>query len=59
MTMHDELIVIDGLNVSKFDRKIFEEMRRGNVTAANCTCSVWENFRDTMENISIWKNLVL
>lgn len=55
MTMHDELIVIDGLNVSKFDRKVFEEMRRGNVTAANCTCSVWENFRDTMENISIWK----
>jgi membrane dipeptidase len=25
------------------------------VTAANCTCCVWENFRQTMDNIVRWK----
>ncbi|MDN3722732.1 dipeptidase [Roseibium salinum] len=29
-------------------------MQRGGLTAANCTCSVWENFRDTMLNIGEW-----
>ena len=42
--LHDQLIVIDGLNVSNFGRSVFEDMRRGGVTAANCTSSVWENF---------------
>jgi len=50
--LHDELIVFDGLIVSKFDRSIYEDMRRGGITAANCTCSVWENFPDTMRNMA-------
>ena len=54
-TMHDRLIVIDGLNISKFDRSVFEDMRRGGVTAANCTCSIWENFRDSMDQIARWQ----
>ncbi len=54
-TLHDHLIVIDGLNISKFDRSVFEDMRRGGVTAANCTCSIWENFRDSMDQIARWQ----
>lgn len=50
--LHDELIVFDGLIVSKFDRSVYEDMRKGGVTAANCTCSVWENFPDTMRNMA-------
>lgn len=50
--LHDDLIVFDGLNVSKFDRSVYEDMRKGGVTAANCTCSVWENFHDTMRNMA-------
>jgi membrane dipeptidase len=30
-------------------------MRRGGLTAANCTCSVWEGFQATMTNIATWK----
>jgi membrane dipeptidase len=53
--LHDRLIVIDGLNVSNFSRSVFEDMRRGGVTAANCTSCVWENFSETMRNFARWK----
>jgi len=53
--LHDQLIVIDGLNVSNFSRAVFEDMRRGGVTAADCTSSVWENFTETMRNTAKWK----
>ena len=53
-TLHDELIVVDGLIISKFSRSVFEDMRKGGLTAANCTCSVWENFEETMRNIAKW-----
>jgi membrane dipeptidase len=53
--LHDDLIVFDGLNVSDWTPAVFEDMRRGGVTAVNCTCSVWEDFRDTMRNIARWK----
>jgi membrane dipeptidase len=53
--LHQDAIVIDGLIVSKFDREIFLDMRRGGLTAANCTCCVWENFRASMDNVARWK----
>ena len=53
-TLHDELVVFDGLIVSNWDRKIFEDMKAGGVTAANCTCAVWEDFRGTMQNVAQW-----
>ncbi len=53
--LHDTAIVIDGLIISNFNREVFEDMRRGGLTAANCTCSIWENFRGSMENIARWK----
>jgi membrane dipeptidase len=53
--LHDEAIVIDGLIIANFDRSVFEDMRKGGLTAANCTCSVWEGFRGSMENIARWK----
>ena len=52
--LHDELIIFDGLNVSNWSRAVFEDMRRGGVTAANCTCCVWEGFAETMRNIGQW-----
>ena len=55
MSLHEDLTVIDGLIVANFSRAIFEDMRRGGITAANCTCSVWEGFRATMDNIAAWK----
>jgi membrane dipeptidase len=54
-TLHEDLLVIDGLIISNWSRAIFEDMRRGGLTAANCTCSVWENFAGTMRNIDCWQ----
>ena len=53
--LHDDLIVFDGLNISNWSPDVFEDMRRGGLTAANCTCSVWEGFQATMTNIATWK----
>jgi len=53
--LHNDMIVIDGLIISRWSRAVFEDMRRGGLTAANCTCSVWEGFEATMRNIAAWK----
>ena len=53
-TLHDELVVFDGLVVSNWDRTIFEDMKTGGVTAANSTCAVWEDFHGTMQNLAQW-----
>ena len=48
VSLHDRLIVFDGLIVSSWSRSVFDDMGRGGLTAANCTCSVWEGFQATM-----------
>src|SRR5205085_11302615 len=55
MSLHDDSIIIDGLIISRFGREVFEDMRRGGLTAANCTCCVWENFTQSMRNVMRWK----
>ncbi|MFC3025038.1 dipeptidase [Vibrio zhugei] len=49
--LHDDAIVIDGLVIAKWERELFEDMRKGGITAANCTVSVWEGFQNTVDNI--------
>ena len=56
--LHTSLIAFDGLNVSKWSRTVFLDMRRGGLTAANSTCSIWENFQATMNNIAAWKKMI-
>ena len=53
---HIKRISIDGLVIAKFSRSIFKEMQKGKITAANCTCSVWENFSQTIDNLTIWND---
>ncbi len=53
-TLHEDLIVIDGLIVSNWSEDVFRDMRKGGLTAANCTCCVWEGFAETMNNIARW-----
>lgn len=53
--LHDEAIVIDGLEICNWSRAVFEDMRRGGLTAVNCTCSVWEGIRGSLDNIARWK----
>lgn len=54
-SLHDDAVVFDGLIVSRWGPEIFRDMRRGGLTGANCTCSVWEGFEETMTNIGRWK----
>ncbi len=57
-SFHEHLSVIDGLVVSNFNRGVFEDMKRGGLTAANCTCCIWEGFEKTAQNISKWKKFL-
>jgi len=56
--LHQDGIVIDGLIISKWDRSVFADMRKGGLTAANCTVSVWEGFQDTVNNIARMKAMI-
>ncbi|RQW62193.1 dipeptidase [Vibrio viridaestus] len=56
--LHDDAIVIDGLVIAKWDRDLFVDMRKGGLTAANCTVSVWEGFQNTVNNIVAMNNLI-
>jgi membrane dipeptidase len=53
--LHRDLTVFDGLIVSNFSRPVFEAMQAGGLTAANCTCCIWEGFDETMANVARWK----
>lgn len=50
--LHQKSIIIDGLIIAKWERDTFEDMKRGGLTAANCTVSVWEGFQGTVNNIA-------
>lgn len=54
-TLHADSIVIDGLIISNWGEHVFRAMRQGGITAANCTCSVWEDFPTSMRAIAEWK----
>lgn len=54
-SLHDDLLVIDGLIVSKWDRATFEAMHQAGLSAANCTCCIWEDFPSSMKAIADWK----
>lgn len=56
--IHDSAIVIDGLIIAKWNRHLFEDMRQGGLTAANCTVSVWEGFQATVDNIVMVNRLM-
>lgn len=53
--LYDSEIVIDGLNVSNWESPdVFKSLRAGKVTAINATVATWENFSETLDNISAW-----
>jgi membrane dipeptidase len=54
MTLHDRMIVVDGLIVARWGPDVFRALRAGGLTAVNATCAVWENARQTLDNIARW-----
>ena len=53
--IYQDAIVIDGLNVSNWESEpVFQNLRIGNFTAINATAATWENFLQTMSNLTTW-----
>jgi microsomal dipeptidase-like Zn-dependent dipeptidase len=50
----DDLVIIDSLQYSNWDRALFEELRAGGVAAAHVTIAYWEDARATLSNIAQW-----
>jgi len=53
--LHRDATIIDGLIISRWGPEVFRAMNQGGLTAANCTCSVWEGFTETMKAVAQWK----
>jgi membrane dipeptidase len=53
--LHRGTIIFDGLNISRWSPEVFRAMHQGGLTAANCTCCVWEGFDETMRAVAEWK----
>ncbi|UUL75565.1 dipeptidase [Pseudarthrobacter sp. Fe7] len=58
MSLHEQLTVVDGLQISNWSRPVLEELRTGGVTAVNATCAVWENAADALRSLGQWLELV-
>jgi membrane dipeptidase len=53
--IYNNSIVIDGLNVSNWHSpRVFQSLHAGGLTAINATVAVWENYRETVDNITAW-----
>ena len=51
----NEFITIDGLNVSNWESEnVYRDLRKGNVNVINATVATWENYSQTLANISTW-----
>jgi membrane dipeptidase len=54
-SLYAESIVVDGLEVANWGRRVFEDMHAAGITAANCTCCIWEGVEGTMANVAAFK----
>ena len=53
--VYDQAIVIDGLNVSRWESaSVYPSLHAGGVTAINATIAIWEGYLETIDNISAW-----
>ncbi|ALS32480.1 MULTISPECIES: dipeptidase [Pseudoalteromonas] len=55
--MHNDLIVIDGLQYSNWNRTIFEQLKSGGVTMVHVTIVYHEQIRETLLRIAQWNRL--
>jgi membrane dipeptidase len=52
--VHAESIVIDGLEICRWDSEMFRRLRQGGLTAVVATVATLESFRATVGNIAEW-----
>lgn len=58
-SLHDQMIVIDGLQYGNWSRPLFEMMRAGGITAVHVTVTYWENTVETLHNLGEWQQRLL
>jgi microsomal dipeptidase-like Zn-dependent dipeptidase len=46
------VLVVDGVELSRWDRGLFQQLREGGVAAVNATCAFWEDAAETLANIA-------
>jgi membrane dipeptidase len=51
------LYFVDGLECSKYDREVFEELRAGRMSAVVCTLGFWEDTAESLEGLAAWRDL--
>jgi membrane dipeptidase len=58
MKLHEEIIIIDGLNASHFfNESVLRRLRQGGITAFNGTVAAWHSLHDTMNLIADYYRL--
>ncbi|KAA0977083.1 membrane dipeptidase [Paeniglutamicibacter gangotriensis] len=55
--LHGTATIVDGLQISNWDRTTLEELRSGGISGVNATCAVWEGPADTLKAIGDWYQL--
>ncbi|ART81981.1 peptidase M19 [Oceanisphaera profunda] len=53
-TLHNDMIVIDGLQYSNWSREIFEQLHQGGVTMVHATIVYHEQIRETLMRVAEW-----
>ncbi|MFD1780680.1 membrane dipeptidase [Fredinandcohnia salidurans] len=49
-----EMIVIDALELSNWDRNFLYLLQKGGVTCVHACCGLWENARETLSKVGEW-----
>ena len=53
-SIHNSSIIVDCLEISNWGEEVFQSMRSGGLTAVNCTISILDGFRETINNVAWW-----
>lgn len=54
MTQQQDMIIIDALELSNWDRDFLHLLQKGGVTCVHACCGLWENARETLSKIGEW-----
>lgn len=57
-TMTEDMVIIDGLELCKWDRSYLHQLKEGGVTCVHACCGLWENARETLSKIGEWDRFI-
>jgi membrane dipeptidase len=58
-SLHRDAVIVDGVDVSLPTRTRFLRMQKAGLTAVSVTVALYENFKETMQNIARWEKLLV